>query len=504
MHGTPRFATLMLVLAAMACPTPGQGKEKGLESMVTGMIETEVKGEIARSGIPGLTIAVAKGGGVVYSKAYGSANLESRVPTSATTLFRTASIAKPMTAVAVMQLAEQKKLDLDAPLNSYVDALSGDQWKMTARQLLGHLGGVRHYKHRGEASGTDFYPDLKSTLKLFADDAIVGEPGEKFAYTTYGYTLLGLAIEAASKQSFRSYMKEHVWDKAGMKLTQYDDHHRIIPGRTAGYRKLSQDDFDALPADLQKLTKAGAIMNADFHDTSMKVPGGGLLSTADDLAAFGVAMLENKLVSEESRNTMWTPMKNAAGEPTKYGMGFALAEMGGGPRISHSGGQPGTSTMMMIDVNSKTVVAVMCNLQGAALRGLAGKILVAASGAKLVERDLDYIRVSHILIAFKGAMRSQATRSKEEAEKLAKDLMKQIEDGADFNELMKKHSNDPGGGTYGMTNTNAPPKAGYHPRGGMVPAFGNVGFGLKVGEVGLAPHDARTSPFGWHIIKRVE
>ena len=115
------------------------------------------------------------------------------------------------------------------------------------------------------------------------------------------------------------------------------------------------------------------------------------------------------------------------------------------------------------------------------------------------------ITVSHILIMFAGSARSNATRSQAEAEKLAKEIVEQAKKGKDFGFMMKKHSDDPGGGTYTMVNHGkSPDSQGEFRRGDMVPAFGNVGFKLNVGEVGFASYDKKTSPFGFHVIKRIK
>ena len=114
------------------------------------------------------------------------------------------------------------------------------------------------------------------------------------------------------------------------------------------------------------------------------------------------------------------------------------------------------------------------------------------------------IEVQHLLISFAGT-RTPATRSKEEAELLAADLFAQINAGADFDTLIKEHTDDSHPGIYGMTmSVNADPSKNIYARRGMVPAFGNVGWKLKVGEFGVAPFNSTESEFGWHIIKRTK
>jgi foldase protein PrsA len=116
------------------------------------------------------------------------------------------------------------------------------------------------------------------------------------------------------------------------------------------------------------------------------------------------------------------------------------------------------------------------------------------------------ITVQHVLISFEGSERSEQKRSRAEAEKLAFEIINRAKNGEDFEKLMKEFSNDPGGGTYTLVNdgVSANQSAGEYERRGMVPAFGDVGFRITVGEVGLADYDAKASPFGLHIIKRIK
>ena len=114
-----------------------------------------------------------------------------------------------------------------------------------------------------------------------------------------------------------------------------------------------------------------------------------------------------------------------------------------------------------------------------------------------------HIQVAHVLISFAGCG-TDASRTKAEAEKLANDVLARANKGEDIHQLIKELSDDPGEGIYGMSNHKVRPDRGEYERGGMVPAFGDVGFKLKVGEVGLAKFDAKKSPFGFHVIKRLK
>jgi parvulin-like peptidyl-prolyl isomerase len=123
---------------------------------------------------------------------------------------------------------------------------------------------------------------------------------------------------------------------------------------------------------------------------------------------------------------------------------------------------------------------------------------------KIANGEPAAITVKHVLISFAGTPRTRATRTKEEAERLAYEVLAKAKKGDDFDALMKAHSDDPGPGTYGMANAGVEPEGEESPRSGMVRAFGDVGFRIEVGEVGFASHDPETSPFGYHVIKRVK
>ncbi|MBP9892207.1 MAG: peptidylprolyl isomerase [Planctomycetes bacterium] len=127
--------------------------------------------------------------------------------------------------------------------------------------------------------------------------------------------------------------------------------------------------------------------------------------------------------------------------------------------------------------------------------------------AERPEQEVEMIEVQHILISFQGANpQIKATRSRDEAEKLTAGLLAKIQAGTDFSALMAEHSEDPGPGVYGMSKSKSrqDPANNIVPRSNMVPAFSNVGWRLKVGEVGVAPYHGNDSPFGWHIIKRLK
>ena len=117
----------------------------------------------------------------------------------------------------------------------------------------------------------------------------------------------------------------------------------------------------------------------------------------------------------------------------------------------------------------------------------------------------EHIQVQHILIGFQGTLPGKdIKRTQEDAKKLAYEILERARKGEDFDAMVKQYTDDSHPGIYGMSNKGVPPAGGEFPRTGMVPAFGNVGFKLKVGEVGIADFDKATSPYGYHVIKRTK
>ena len=180
----------------------------------------------------------------VWAQGFGKADLENPAPATPETLFRLASVSKPLTATAILQLVERGKLDLDAEVQTYCPAFPKKQWPITSRQLLGHLGGIRHYNPDGKGDVPDdsarHFATMEESLTLFANDPLVSQPGTAFHYSTYGYTLLGCVLEGAAHEKYLDYMRANIFVPAGMAATQADDNprsSRIAPAGITAKRK---------------------------------------------------------------------------------------------------------------------------------------------------------------------------------------------------------------------------------------------------------------------------
>jgi serine beta-lactamase-like protein LACTB len=340
------------------------GAQRKLDDARRVQLESAVSKFMAQSSVPAISVAVVEGGEEVWAEGFGMADLENFVPATPQTLYRLASISKSLTATGAMQLWESGKLDLDAPIQKYCPAFPQKSEPITTREVLAHLGGIRHYKSDSqedpEVGNTKHFTDtIAAGLDFFKNDPLVAPPGTKFSYSTQGFTLVGCAMEGASGRKYADLIRENVFRPAGMNDTQIDDRFAIVPHRTRFYHK---DD-------------SGHVVNADFLDSSYKLPGGGWLSSADDMARFEVASLHDKLVKHATLELMWEPQKLASGVQSDYALGWGTRNSLGIFNAGHAGGQQGTSTFFMIVPERKDGIVVLANMDGADVSSLAFELM---------------------------------------------------------------------------------------------------------------------------------
>jgi serine beta-lactamase-like protein LACTB len=299
--------------------------------------------------IVGVVAAYAVDGEVRWKGGAGWSCEKTETKFTDTTLTRIASIAKPMTAVAIMQLVEKGVLGLDEPIKKYLDDFpTKEKGDITTRHLLGHTSGISQYQNTEEVENTQNFKDLQAAMAIFKDRPLLFESGSDFFYTSYGYVVLGRIIEEVSGLSFEEYMQENIWQPAGMTRTMVEKAGIDYQNKACLYHK--------------KRKKAKP---AQQNDLSNRVPGGGFISTLDDMLSFGNALLNGKLVSVETLEVM-SSSQFAQKEGNPYGLGFFL--YGPPPHehlvIGHSGEQTGCAAQLMLIPKSKTVVVVLANTSG--------------------------------------------------------------------------------------------------------------------------------------------
>jgi CubicO group peptidase (beta-lactamase class C family) len=292
-------------------------------------------------------VLVAKDGKSVFAQAYGMADREKKMPNTLKTRFRLGSMNKMFTAVATLQLVQNGKLDLKAPLGNYLTGyLNNDvASKVTIEQLLTHTGGT------GDIFGPEFDKNrlqlktLQDYVKLYGTRGPEFEPGSQWKYSNYGFLLLGVIVEKVSGQSYYDYVRDHIFKPAGMTATASEPEDKPVADRSVGYMRSDgtgwQPNTDTLP----------------YRGTSA----GGGYSTVEDLMKFATALQRNKLLKPEYTE-MLTMGKVETTFGGKYAYGFQEASVNGERCFGHGGGAPGMNGELKICPAPGYVVAVLSNL----------------------------------------------------------------------------------------------------------------------------------------------
>ena len=264
------------------------------------------------------------------------------------TLYRTASIGKPITAVAIMQLVERGVLNLDVPIQQYLREFpKKEKGDITIRQLLSHTSGVRHYHSTVDGISFKHYDSLVDALSEFKDDPLVFTPGTSYLYTTYGYTILGAIIEKVSGLRFEEHMQKNIFEPAGMNDTSLEEASRSYKNKASLYIKFKNK-----------------FIKSPNTDLSLKYPGGGYITTAKDMLLFGKALLENQLIRKETFAKMGdTSIHHKQGTP--YGFGwFVYEHERKGKILMHGGSQSGASSEFNIVIDQGLVTVALSNTFG--------------------------------------------------------------------------------------------------------------------------------------------
>jgi CubicO group peptidase (beta-lactamase class C family) len=303
---------LLLVFAAAPAP-PARGDA----------IDDYIKAEMERRQIPGLALAVVRGGAVVKTRGYGFANLEHDVRVTPDTVFELASVTKQFTATAVMLLVEEGKVQVDAPVAAYLPR-APDTWKaITVRHLLTHTSGLPGLTGGFKALWPGGQRMRYTTAQLFAaaaKDQLSFPAGERFQYSDVGYFLLGMIIESASGRRYRDVLEERLFKPLGMTSTSVMDVSRILKHRAANYT-----------------LRDGRLVN-DWRVWDVELPSHyGVVSTVKDLVTWEAALSAGKIVKPATLTEMWTPVRLNAGGSYPYGFGWSVDERRGHRWITHTG-----------------------------------------------------------------------------------------------------------------------------------------------------------------------
>ena len=317
---------------------------------------------------PGVSVAIGVDGKVAWTAGQGLADIDRKRPATAETIYRYASISKPIAATALMQITEQGKVNIDSPIQTYVPSFpEKPEGVMTVRHLLTHTSGIRHYKGL-EMFSNKRYASVEEALGIFKDDPLQFAPGAKYQYSSYGYNIIAAIVEHSSGESFRAYLKSHVFKPAGMTAADLELLEEPNPDRCVQYVFMETNN---------------SFVPAKKVDLSYKWAGGGICGTAEDLVKFCIALDNGRLLKGATLSEMHQPMKLTDGSQSKYGLGWMLlADSKRRKWTAHSGGATGGTTYLLHNSDHKVSIAILCNTQS--VKGL-GELAMKAGEALLEE-----------------------------------------------------------------------------------------------------------------------
>jgi CubicO group peptidase (beta-lactamase class C family) len=302
------------------------------------------------------TVLVMKDGQAVLNKGYGMANFEWAIPNTPDTKFRLGSITKQFTAMAILELERQGKLQVTDPVCTYVDPCP-EKWKpITIHNLLTHTSGIPNFTSFPEYDKTKRTesPPAK-TLERFRDKPLDFEPGEKFSYSNSGYVLLGFIIEKVTGGKYEDFLQKNIFGPLSMNDTGYDHGETVMLHRASGYAR-----------------EGKTLKNAPFLDMSIPHAAGSLYSTTSDLAKWDAALTAGKLIPKESMEKYFTPFK------ATYAYGWDVQTRDGHKVMSHGGGIDGFATMIVRIPDERLLVVTLSNVVPSEAGKLANELVKLA------------------------------------------------------------------------------------------------------------------------------
>jgi len=305
--------------------------------------DTLLKKLIDEKRVPGLAISVRKHNKIYFQKGYGFADLEQKLPIDPQrSIFRVASVSKPIAATALAAMVADGQIDLDASFYDYVPYFPRKKHDFTIRQLAGHTAGIRGY--RGAEYGLNQPLGIRGSLVLFQEDELLFVPGTQYLYTSYDWVLISLAIEEVSGIPFANYVRDKVLKPYGLKNTYAEVPGETVPNKVAFYSK----------------DKCG-FRKAITVDNRYKLAGGGYLSTAVDIARFGQVFLDATLW-EDPVQAQFLTAAIIGDNSTYYGLGWQVSkDKLGRSYFGHVGNGVGGYAVFYVYPETDMVFAILIN-----------------------------------------------------------------------------------------------------------------------------------------------
>lgn len=340
---------LILLVLILSVQLSAQNFNREVDRVMSEMFEGNGTGGVA---------LVVKDGDILYRKAFGMADLELGVKMTPENILRIGSITKQFTAVAILKLMEEKKLDLQDDITKYIKDYPTQGHLITIEHLLTHTSGIKDITRMKTWSIDLMKKRFTPTEKIdfFKNEPMNFAPGEKYKYSNSGYILLGYIIETVSGKKYSEYIEDNLFKPLGMTNSFYGSTSNIIPNRAKGYQK-----------------QEGYYKNANYLDMSNPYAAGSLLSTVDDLHTWNRALFSYKVLSKSTLDKAHSPYKLNNGALTGYGYGWNINNKGT-KVISHGGSVSGYLTFSLYLPQKDIFVAIFSNCNCKRPRKIAAKL----------------------------------------------------------------------------------------------------------------------------------
>jgi D-alanyl-D-alanine carboxypeptidase len=323
-------------------------------------VDDLLSAEIQKRHLPGVSVAVVRDGQIVKTAACGFADLELGAPATPKTVFQIQSITKTFTSAAILLLADEGKLSLDDPIAKYLDGTPVSWTNITIRHLLTHTSGIKDFINEPTAS-LRIDVSEEEVLRATAPRPLNFQPGERYAYSNTNYHLLAMIIRKLTGKWYGDFLRERIFVPLGMTNTRPVSLSALVTNRASGYFWTGQ----------------GYRKGEFIAQSILSYGGGGILSTAPDMALWAQALISGKLLKPEVLTQAWTPARLNDSTTSGYGLGWGIGRVAGHREMQHSGAHAtGFSSFLAIYPDDHLAVVVLLNRgsadPGRIARGVAG------------------------------------------------------------------------------------------------------------------------------------
>lgn len=350
--------------------------QNGKYQKTIALLDNLLKHELVDKDLPGVSIALVDGNQIVWQQGYGFSNPTTKAPMTADTIFRVGSVSKLFTDIAVMNLVEQGKLDLDAPITKYLPDFKPKNpfnKPITLRQLMSHRAGLVRESPVGSYFDSTA-PSLSATVKSLNQTALIYAPETHTKYSNAGIAVVGYVLEKTQKQPFADYLKKILLDPLGMKQSSFQP----------------TPEINKNLAKSQMWTVFGKTFDAPVFELGI-APAGSMYTTTGDLANFARSLFnyDKSILKKEMLEKMWQPQYAETGQKNGFGIGFRISDLDGHRLVGHGGAIYGFSTQLSVLPDDKLGVVVISTKDFS--NGVTSRIANISLKSMLAEREIKAI-----------------------------------------------------------------------------------------------------------------